>query len=531
MRRLRPTDLALPLIAAAVSLAIALVVRGGVLDWLFATILLTALLFAVRQAWGARRAARRARRLTDELQNTSAENAARAAVVAERARLSADIESYVRELVAATGQRASAALLAPDPTADIKWIQSRAQQANSELRRQLGLLRADEPTVPASPDPAAERSRLRTADVIVAILVVALAAAEMVTLLPMERGSVSWLSQLLTLTTAATVLGRRTHPVLAALAASTLMTVGAITAEPVQDGLWIATTAALLAWTLAARGTPQTWAALGTLAVTYLASRQLNQPQNVPIGAAILTVAAVAGTVVGRNRRRLADSASAAADRTEELRAAAAEAVAAERRLVARELHDLVSHAVSLVAVQAGAAEMLWPTDPGAARESLRIVAATTEQTVAELDRLRPGSEPVARTLADLPPLIDRMRAAGLAVTLAVDAEPDPASAPAVYRVVQEALTNALRHAPESPVDVRVTSGPATRDDVAGATIVRVVSGGAVPSPTGRRGFGLIGLRERVEQVGGTLQVGPQLDPPGYAVTAMLPAARTSGVT
>ena len=126
------------------------------------------------------------------------------------------------------------------------------------------------------------------------------------------------------------------------------------------------------------------------------------------------------------------------------------------------------------------------------------------------------------------------MRAAGLAVTLAIDAEPDPASAPAIYRVVQESLTNALRHAPGSPVDVSVTSQPAsaaTRDDLYGAIVVRVVSGGAVPPPTGGRGFGLIGLRERVEQVGGTLLVGPQLDPPGFAVTALLPECRTSGVT
>ena len=534
MRRLRSTDLALPLVAAGAALGVTLVAQAGVLDWLFAAILWTALLFAARQAWRARREARLARRRADELQGTSAETVARAAVNAERARLSADIESYVRDLVAAIGQRGSSALVAADPTPDVRWIQAQAQQANGELRRQLGLLRADDAVPSSSYSPAAHPARLRPGDVVVAVVVVAVAVAEMATVVPMEGISVSWPSRLLTVSTAATVLGRRTHPVLAAYAASALMTMGVITGEPVEDGLWIATTAALLTWTLASRGTRQTWVTLGTFAVTLLLSRQLNEPDNVPICAAILGVSTVAGTVVGRNRRRLAVAARAAAHRSDELEAASAEAVATERRVVARELHDLVSHAVSLVAVQAGAAEAVWPTDPSAARESLRIVVATAKQTIAELDRLRPGAQPVTRTLADLPRLVGRMRSAGLDVSMALDVAPDPASMPTIYRVVQETLTNAMRYAPGSRVEVSVTNGRTsvpTRDDVEGEVVVRVVSSGTAPSPTGRRGFGLIGLRERVEQVGGTLQIGRQLDPPEFAVTAVLPASRTSEVT
>ena len=107
------------------------------------------------------------------------------------------------------------------------------------------------------------------------------------------------------------------------------------------------------------------------LAAADLLSRRLNDPANMPINAVILAVAVITGAIAGRHRRRLAVAATSAVERTEELRAASAEAVQAERRQIARELHDLVSPSVSLVAMQAGSAEMLWPTDQAAAREAL----------------------------------------------------------------------------------------------------------------------------------------------------------------
>lgn len=271
------------------------------------------------------------------------------------------------------------------------------------------------------------------------------------------------------------------------------------------DGFGFAATTAALAWTLAARGTGQCWLALGLLGAADLLSRRLNDPSNMPINAVLLTIAVVTGAIAGRHRRRQAVAATSAAERLAELRVASAEAVQAERLQIARELHDLVSHTVSLVAVQAGAAEMLWPTNQAAAREALGIIASTAEQTAAELDRLRPGRQQTQRTMADVQELVARMTAAGLTVSPTVGAEPDPAVMDTVYRVIQESLTNALRHAPGSQVDVTIRTGPAAGDHRAGdgPTVVKVLSSESTEPTTGRRGYGLIGLAERVEQIGG----------------------------
>jgi signal transduction histidine kinase len=528
VHQFRPSDIAVPVLAAGASLGLASVIEIGVGDWLFATMMLTALGFASRQTWRTWRAAQQERRRASDLQHTSATATARAAVLAERARLSTDIESYVSELINTIGRRARAARASTDPTADIAWIQSKAQDATSELRRQLGLLRVPDETSQPPADAGQTIPRLRISDVVGASVVVGLAVAERLESF-IEGEPASWLSVLLTIGTAATVLGRRTVTVLAAVAAATFMMIGAVTGEPVLDGFWFAATTAPLAWTLAARGTGQCWLALGLLAAADLISRQLNEPVNMPLNAVLLTVAVVTGAIVGRHRRRLAVAATSAAERTEELRAASAEAVQGERRQIARELHDLVSHTVSLVAVQAGAAEMLWPSDRAAAREALGIIASTAEQTLAELDRLRPGRQQVQRTMTDVQELVERMRAAGLTISLAVDAEPDPALMATLYRVIQESLTNALRHAPGSQVEVTIHTRHATGESRVGdeATVVQVLSRDGAGPTTGRRGYGLIGLAERVEQIGGRLHSSPRDDPPGFAVTAVLPIPRT----
>ena len=249
------------MLAAGVSLVVAMAAQVGVLDWLFVTMMLTALLFASRQTWRAWHAAQRERRRASKLQHTSATATARAAVVAERARLSADIESYVAELVSSIGGRARAARAATDATADIAWIQNQAQEANSELRRQLGLLRVPDEPSPSSAGAAVSVSRLRTSDVVAAGVIVAVAVDERVESIFVNEPA-SWLSVLLTIGTAATVLGRRSFTVLAAVAAATFMTIGAVTGEPVLDGFWFTATTAALAWTLAARGSAQCWLAL-----------------------------------------------------------------------------------------------------------------------------------------------------------------------------------------------------------------------------------------------------------------------------
>ncbi len=164
-------------------------------------------------------------------------------------------------------------------------------------------------------------------------------------------------------------------------------------------------------------------------------------------------------------------------DQTEqiaELEAAADRA--AERGRLARELHDSVGHALTVTTLQAAAAARLLDTDPPAARRALAAIEETGRSAMADLDHVLgllraevPGAPPraPARTLADLDALLDDARGTGADVRLARDGAAPPDVPRAVsqeaYRVVQEALTNALRHAPGEPVAVAVAPGPAAR--------------------------------------------------------------------
>ena len=200
-------------------------------------------------------------------------------------------------------------------------------------------------------------------------------------------------------------------------------------------------------------------------------------------------------------------------------------AVADERVRIARELHDVVAHSVSLMGVQAGAARMLLDDDVAKARDALASIETTARDSVAELQRLlailRTGDadelEPQP-TLSDLAALAAATRAAGLAVHL--DAGPLPAELPpgpslAVYRIVQEALTNVLKHADATRADVRV-------ELVGDALEVEVADDGRGVALRRRKGHGLIGMRERATLYGGTLEAGRRADG-GFTVRARFP--------
>ena len=202
------------------------------------------------------------------------------------------------------------------------------------------------------------------------------------------------------------------------------------------------------------------------------------------------------------------DLAREAADREA---ARAAQAVADERERIARELHDVVAHAVSIMVVQAAAAEELMERDPARARAALAAVQRTGRTAVGELarmlDLLRGGDAdqglvPVP-TLDALADLAAEARLAGADV--AVDAGPlpplDPGLQLCAYRVVQEALTNAAKHARQPRVRVRLSA-----ED--GDLVVAVDDdGGSGPRSSEGTGHGLVGLRERVEVYGGSLDV------------------------
>jgi signal transduction histidine kinase len=203
------------------------------------------------------------------------------------------------------------------------------------------------------------------------------------------------------------------------------------------------------------------------------------------------------------------------------------QAATQERARIARELHDVVAHHVSMVAVQAETARLTTPGMPPEGRERLAAIGDTARDALTEMRRLlgvlRADVDGEAERapqpgLDRLEQLVDEARAAGTSVSVAVRGRPaalPPGVDLTAYRIVQEALTNARRHAPGAAVDVDVAFG----DDV---VRVRVRDDGPGPAEGGDGGHGLVGMHERVAMVGGRLRIGPA-DGGGFAVEAELP--------
>jgi signal transduction histidine kinase len=206
--------------------------------------------------------------------------------------------------------------------------------------------------------------------------------------------------------------------------------------------------------------------------------------------------------------------------------AAAQRAVAEERARIARELHDVIAHSVSVMTVQAGAVRRLL--QPGQERERLALEAieSTGREALTEMRRLvgllrRQGTVPdfsPQPSMRAVDVLVGTIREAGLPTELAVEGEPRelaPGVDLAAYRVIQEALTNALKYAGPARAWVTVR----WREDEIEVEIANDGSSEAVGDGTGH---GLIGLRERVALVGGTIESGPRAGG-GFVVTARLP--------
>ncbi len=309
---------------------------------------------------------------------------------------------------------------------------------------------------------------------------------------------------------------RRRYPATAGTAAAVLQSLTiALHGDPqiIPNGIaYLLALYALAVWT----PTPRFLIGLG-LAVATVAVPSSH-------GGRLLWAAASAVALsIARQVIRDRDQRAELAERERDL--AAREAVAEERARVARELHDVVAHSVSVMVIQAQAGPRLL-ADPDRVREAFTSIEASGKQALVELRRLLGilrtdeqadrGPQP---GLGSLQTLVEQVRRAGLPVEVSVEGEPRelPAGVDlSAYRIIQEALTNALKHAGRAEAEVRLRYGATALE------LEIVDNGSASPVQAPGLGHGLIGMRERVALYGGVLQTGAR-NGHGYAVRASLP--------
>jgi signal transduction histidine kinase len=337
---------------------------------------------------------------------------------------------------------------------------------------------------------------------------------------------------------------RRTHPLPALVAIFSAALVMAWWLTPMQRlfvPLLVVLVAAYSAGHELTRG--RAWASLAVLCggmLGVIASMPQRGPDDFFFPTMFMIVAWLSGRLV-RSRTSLTEAlheaaARAAEDHDDSLRQAAAE----ERRRIAREMHDLVAHSMSVMVVQAGGARRILDRDPARALEAAAQIERTGREALAEmrqlLGMLHPGEEPRTLapqpTLAELNGLIARARAAGLPTVLFEHGPRRPLPAGldlAAYRIVQEALTNAIKHAGGAATEVTVTWSRTElvldiRDHGERSGDGRSARGSGA-STAREGGHGLVGMRERVRLYGGELETGRPRGG-GWRVRATLPLVR-----
>lgn len=236
-------------------------------------------------------------------------------------------------------------------------------------------------------------------------------------------------------------------------------------------------------------------------------------------GLLIVTAPWIAGVLM--RARRTAEAAALASAETR-----ARQAADEERDRIARELHDIVSHGLSAMVVQAAAAAELVDRSPDAARKAMHEVQATGAAAMAEMHHLlaltRAGEHAGRRPqpgLDDVHELIAAEQAAGRPVSLTVTGTPRELPrglALSIYRIVQESLTNVRKHASQSRCEVTLTYTP-------GALQVEITDDGLGASNVNGHGFGIIGMSERARLYGGTLEAGPRAADDGWCICARFP--------
>jgi signal transduction histidine kinase len=324
---------------------------------------------------------------------------------------------------------------------------------------------------------------------------------------------------------AALALVRRRSAPGATLVAVTLLLAVPMVVFGASEGFGALAPVLVAVYSIGAYRERRTAAAGLALFTAYWVLYELRDPLNPDVGSALgswpvylLGVIAWLGGVYLRTRRLYVAELGENAE--QRVRAAATE----ERARIARELHDAVAHAMTVIVIQAEAADEILARDPDGARLALHRIQATGREGLAEMRRLlgvlrqdeRPalGPQPGIPTLGAL---VESVRATGLAVRFTVIGEPRVVAAGvdmSAYRIVQEALTNTIKHASASSITVVLRYGDRLE--------LEVVDDGVGPATANGDGHGLVGMRERVALFGGTLEAGPATDR-GYRVCATLP--------
>jgi len=498
---------------------------------------LAAGVFARRRSEEAR--AERAGRRALELER---ERHAREALVAERVRIARELHDLVGHGVAAISVQAGVAeqWLERDPARALVALRNarrRARTVLGEMRRLLSVLRDDDclggpattPGATAASSPAGLSASAGMAgawpslwaDVVPALTVVAFGAIELASV----HSSASAVAQLLGVGAfGLVVLVRRVSPLPASGAFALALILRAADGQLSHASRNATVSLLILGWSLgaAALGWTSRLAALALLELGVVVGLAVAGAHPTPTDFVVLGLLPLAAFGAGSTVRRWREEARTERARAREVSAGhelhAERAVRRERARVARELHDVVAHAVSIISVQAGAAESLLGRDKAKARQSVEAVLAAAHQALVELRGLLEllsaedgagadyGPQPSLENLAEL---LASARAIGLEVELIDERSGGEASAGVqltAFRIVQEALTNARKYAAPGAVVVRLGGRAGELEVEIGNRTAPTANGGA------GSGHGLIGMRERARLYGGHLDAGPDGD-------------------
>ena len=316
------------------------------------------------------------------------------------------------------------------------------------------------------------------------------------------------------------LLWRRHQPV------AVVMLVTTVTVAMIALGVWLLPfQVAIALYTVAAAAERRLAVVSGIVSIVAVAAADAVAPQfrfgDVTWRVVFLGAAWLLGDSIGSRRAYVREIEEKAERLEREHEAQARRAAAEEQARIARELHDVVAHALSVIVIQAAAADDALEDEPSPAREPVRAIETAARSALGDLRRVlgvlrdaAPDYEPQP-ALAQLEPLIERVRGTGLPVELEIEGKPRPLPAAvelSAYRIVQEALTNTLKHAVATRVRVRYGE----------RLELEIHDDGQGPRNAASAGNGLIGMRERAAMLGGELSAAPAPSG-GFVVHARIP--------